>query len=178
MSKPTMVVNPAYHVPTKYPDVSVSVELKNFDPAKCRMIVTMEKDGKEIPMKEIVELKPKVDLTLFGATTSHIYLFCGEGVSMFDDDKYYPTFIKKFEHMREFCESPDSGCTVTKKTINALLTGGRRRKSHPRSSGSKHSGSKRRGSKRSGSKRSGSKRSGSKRIGSKHRGSRRSRRRH
>ena len=47
MSKPTMVVSPANYVPNKDRDeYSVSVELKNFDPAECRMIVTMEKDGK------------------------------------------------------------------------------------------------------------------------------------
>jgi hypothetical protein len=168
MSKPTMVVSPANYVPNKDRDeYSVSVELKNFDPAECRMIVTMEKDGKEIPMEEIVELKPKVDLTLYDATTFHIYLFFGEGVKIFDDMVHYPNLKKKFKRMREFCESPDSdpdsdysGCTITKETINVLLAGGRRRKSHPRSSGSKRHGSKRSGSKRSGSKRSGSKRHG------------------
>jgi len=133
-------------------------------------IVTMEKELligedkkiKEIFMKELVELKSKVYLTLYDATKFHIYLFCGD-VSMFDNVQYYPSLQKKFKHMREFCVSPDSDCTVTKETINVLLAGGRRRKSHPRSSGSKRSGSKRSGSKRSGSKRSGSKRSGSKR---------------
>lgn len=167
MSEPTMVVGPANYVPTEYRDeYSVSVELKNCDLAKCRMIVTMEKDGKEFPMEEIDELKPKVDLTLFGATTFHIYLFCGEGVSMFDDKQHYPTLKKQFKKMLEFCESPDSnpgsdysGCTVTKETIAVLLAGGRRRKSHPRSSGSKRRGSKRRGSRRRGSRR----RSGSRR---------------
>ena len=99
-------------------------------------------------------------LTLYDATTFHIYLFFGEGVKIFDDMVHYPNLKKKFKRMREFCESADSnpdsdysGCTVTKETIKVLLAGGRRRKSHPRSSGSKRSGSRRSGSKRSGGSR-------------------------
>lgn len=163
--KPTMVVGPVNYVPTNNRDeYSVSVELINCDPAKCRMIVTMEKELltrdasgvskriKEFAMEELVDLKTKVDLTLYDATTFHIYLFCGD-VSMLDNKQYYPTLQKKFKHMRDFCKSADSDCTVTKETINVILTGGRRRKSHPRSSGSRRSGSKRSGSKRSGGSR-------------------------
>jgi hypothetical protein len=142
-------------------EYELKMQLTNCDPTQCRMFIASEHDGKEYIQEEYDDLQlEEMGLTLFGATTFHLYLFCGN-LDQFKN--YHGNDI--IEKMRTFCQDPGNGCTMTKETIRVASPprGGRHRKSHPRSSGSKRRGSKRSGSKRSGSKRSGSKRSGSKR---------------
>ncbi len=145
-----------------------TARLKNCDPTLCKVFLTMDSEGREMPLEEFgIPRSGELSGELIGnKNTYHMYLFCGK--TMIDQFKYKVGF----ETIHEFCKDPKNGCTITKETIHAVQppsSGGRHRKSHRRSRGSKRSGSKRSGSKRSGSKRSGSKRSGSKRSGSKRR---------
>jgi hypothetical protein len=160
MSKPTITIDSIQYnfngPPGRQRDeYTLKMRLTNCDTTKCRMFIASEHNGKEYTEEEIDEgLSGEIELILFGATKFHIYLFCGD-LGKYNKKIYYEDNI--VENMRKFCED-GNGCTMTKETINVAPPpprGGRRRKSHPRSSGSRRSGSRRSGSKRHGSKRRG-----------------------
>ena len=160
MSKPTINIDLIQYKNYNGPpgrqrdEYTLKMRLTNCDTTKCRMFIASEHDGKEYTEEEIDEgLSGEIELLLFGSTKFHLYLFCGD-LGKYNNKLYYEDNI--VENMRKFCED-GNGCTMTKETINVAPPpsprGGRRRKSHPRSSGSKRSGSKRHGSKRSGGSR-------------------------
>jgi hypothetical protein len=163
MSKPELVIGPIqygfnegrYNHGDQY---SYTAKLKNCNPEQCKVFMTVDHEGREMPLEEFeISRSGELDINLPGSNTYHMYLFCGS--KLMDAFKY--NYDVKFEKIHDYCKDPANECTITKETIHAVPPppiGGRHRKSHRRSSGSKRCGSKRRGSKRRGSKRCGSKR--------------------